>query len=303
MEGLRRSALCFEQAIKVDPACVSAYAGLADTLTLQAEYGFADGPTCMHGAKAAVEQALALNSESAEAQASRGLILVLYDRSWEAAGTAFRRSLSLNVSYAPAHHWYSVNYLAMLSRFTEAENELEAAITLDPLSPVVLEGRGLLRLLRRDYSDAISQYATLTMTDPSFYKGYAAMGRAYLHAGENELAVQLLEKGLSLAGDVPSVLAALGQAYGVAGNRAAARQVVEKLRQIAGFRPVPSTCFALVHLGLNEKDEALKWLELAVERRESSVVAYAVHPAYDLLRGDARFEALVHTIMPSSVLP
>ncbi len=298
-EGLERSALCFEKATQVDPGSACAYAGLADTYTLQAEYGFADGPEAIRRAKAAVERALELNPASAEAQASHALVLSVYDWRWDEAEEAFQRSMGLNVSYAPAHHWYGVNHLAVRGRFAEAETELDAAVKLDPQSPVVMQGRAYVRLLRRDYGEVMSINSHIIAGDPSFYKSYASMGRASLHMGDHERAIELLETAIALAGEMPSVLGALGQAYGVAGDRAAALHTLDKLRRIAAVQTVACTCFAVVHLGLDEVEDALNWIELAVSRRESSVAAMKVHPAYDRLRREPRFQAVISHIFPS----
>jgi TolB-like protein/Flp pilus assembly protein TadD len=304
-EGLQRSALCFEGAIRADPSSASAYAGLADTLTLQAEYGVADGPTSMRKAKQAVEKALALNPASAEAQASYGLLLTLHDWAWEKAEAAFRRSFQLNPSYAPARHWYSVDHLAMLGRFGEAETELEKAIDLDPLSLILMEGRAYLSCLRRNYDEAVARYSHIISKDPSFFKPYGSMGRALLHAGQTARAIEMLERCCVLGGgQAPTIFGALGQAYGLAGDRAKASDILLRLRTLADERPVPATCFALTHLGLGDREAALTWLESGVERRESSVVGIGVHPAYDDLRTEARFMSLVHRVVPpAAVLP
>jgi hypothetical protein len=105
-------------------------------------------------------------------------------------------------------------------------------------------------------------------------------------------AIEMLQKGRALVGDSPSILGALGQAQGLSGNLSEARQLLLRLQEIAAVRPVPSTCFALVHLGLGEKDAALTWLERGVNRHQSTVVALKVHPAYDDLRNEPRFLAL-----------
>lgn len=295
-EGLHRSLACFEQAITVDPGSSAAYAGLADTYALLAEYGLADGPLCMEKAKAAVQQALALDPASAEAFASFGLILTLHDWAWKQASDAFERSLTLNPGYASAYHWYGVDHLVMLGRFAEAHHMLDIAIKLDPLSPIVMESRAYLHLLAREYDRAIDVYAGIMAADPSFYKAYTSMGRAYLHKGNYARAVELLEKGLALAGELPSIFGALGQAHGLWGNHAQANQILNHLEQMALVRTVPATCFALVHLGLGETDRALTWLERAAHRHEASVVALNVHPAYDVLRSEARFQTLLAAI-------
>jgi hypothetical protein len=56
---------------------------------------------------------------------------------------------------------------------------------------------------------------------------------------------------------------------------------------------VPSTCFALVHAGLGEHDAALGWLERGFELRELTMCVIKTHPAYDSLRQEPRFQALV----------
>lgn len=294
--GLKRSMVCFEQAISIDNASAPAYAGLADTLTLIADYGFADGCDCMERARAAAQKALELDPMSAEAHASLGLILSLYDWAWVEAGEAFERALALNPAYEPAHHWYAIDHLAMLGRFEEASEHLEISIKLDPLAPILQEGRAFLNTLRRRYDEAIALFQRMLEMDPSQYKAYTSMGRAYLQKGEYRKAIELLEVGRTLVGDMPSILGALGQAHGLLGNVAEARQLLLKLEEIAATRPVPCSCFALAYLGLGEKDAALTWLEHGVSRHQSPMVALKVHPAYDDLRDEPRFQALLRTI-------
>jgi TolB-like protein/Tfp pilus assembly protein PilF len=295
-EGLQRSIVCFERAIALDNTSSSAYAGLADTYTLMSEHGFGDGPECMVKAKDAAEHALRLNPDSAEAFASLGLVLAVYDWSWKEAKNAFERSLALNPVYVLARYWYSVNYFAMLGEFERAHEQLEAAIKLDPLSWLLLDGRAFLRTVERKYDEAIDILTGLAELDPSLYKTYTSMGRAYLQKGSYDEAIRLLEKGLLMAGDLPKTLGALGQAYGMAGDLRKANHVIGRLHQIASYRPVPSTSFALVYLGLNRKEESLNWLEQAVDRRESTACSLKVHPAYDALRGESRFNKLLHRV-------
>jgi TolB-like protein/Flp pilus assembly protein TadD len=295
-EGLQRSLVCFEQAIAADPESSAAHAGLADTHTLLAEYGFADGPTSMEKAKAAVQRALELDPTSAEAFASFGFILTIHSWAWEEARHAFERSLELNPGYASAYHWYGIDHLAMLGRFDEAARKQEMAIKLDPLSPIMIEGRGYLRLLLREYDEAIRVYSETVTSDPSFYKSYTSMGRIYVQKGMYAKGIELLHKGLTMAGEVPSIFGALGQAYGLSGQRSEANRMLRRLTEMAASRAVPCTCFALVHLGMGDTDAALTWLERGVQRHEASVITLKVHPVYDSLRGESRFEALLTAI-------
>jgi serine/threonine-protein kinase len=133
-------------------------------------------------------------------------------------------------------------------------------------------------------------------TDPTYSKAHASLGRAYVQQGNYAEGIAMLEKGRSLAGEIPSLLGALGQAYGLAGERERARELLASLRERERREFVPCTPIALIHLGLGEKEQALDWLEKGYARRESALTGMGVHPAYDALRGEPRFETLLERL-------
>ena len=151
-------------------------------------------------------------------------------------------------------------------------------------------------MLSRRYDEAIEEYRQMLELDCFFYKAFTAMGRAYTQKGMYEEAITMLQKGRSLSGDIPNILGALGQTYALASRPAEARRLFQELSELAKRRHVPSSCFALIHLGLGEKERALEWLEGGCQRRELPMVALKVHPAYDDLRGEPRFQALLGKI-------
>jgi hypothetical protein len=89
----------------------------------------------------------------------------------------------------------------------------------------------------------------------------------------------------------------LGHAYGVAGRREEALQILGELGEATKRRYVPNPAFALVELGLGNKEKALDWLEKSYEAHEARFIAYIkVDPFLDPLRGEPRFEALVQKV-------
>ncbi len=303
VESLRKSAACFERALAIDNNSTAAHAGLADTLTLCAEYGAATAGECIPKARAAARKALELDPYSAEAHASLGLILSLYDWRWEEGERMFLRALELNHNYAIAHCWYGTDNLSMTGRFDEARIQLEIALELDPRNAITRESLAFLHTLARRYDDAIAAYEQLAEFDPSFHKAYTSMGRAYLLKGCYAKAIEKLEAGRAIAGDASSILGALGEAHARAGNPAEGRRFLEELHGAAARRPVHATSFAVIHLGLGEHDEALRWLERGAERHELQIAALNVNPIYDELRSHPRFTALLKTLGFAPVLP
>src|SRR5438132_11529339 len=90
----------------------------------------------MPKARAAVLKALALEPTLADAHASLGDQLCVYDWDASAAVREFRRAIELNPSLANAHYFYS-HCLAAHGRLDEALAEARRAHELDPLNPEV----------------------------------------------------------------------------------------------------------------------------------------------------------------------
>jgi serine/threonine-protein kinase len=234
-----------------------------------------------------------LDPDLGEAEASLGLIRALYDWEWEDAERHFRRSIALNPSHVTAHHWFSLDFLAIHGRMDEAEEHIRIARELDPFSPLIWEGVGYVRLLQRDYESAIREYRAITQLDPYFYKAYTSMGRAYIQLGRYDDALRMLEKGRTLAGDIPNILGAIGQAAAYSGDTQRTCEVLKELQRAAEHRYVPQNTFALVYLALGNLDRALDLLEQSVAQREFAVTGMNTHPAYDALRDEPRFQAML----------
>jgi TolB-like protein/Flp pilus assembly protein TadD len=299
-EGLRESVACFEAAIAADPSSALAHAGLADAYSLLVEYGHQFPTEGVPLARMAAERAIALDPELAEPHASLAFIRGTYEWDWTQAERGYRLALELNPGYATAHHWLGIDHLALLGRFEEAAEEMRIAVELDPLSGIMLEGRGYLRMLMRDYEGAVEGFSDIFRVDPSFYKAFSSLGRAYALLGRYREAIASLSEARARAGELPSILGALGQVYALAGEERQARELLGRLEQLAKTRFVPSTCLALVHLGLGDKGQALDWLERACERKEPSITVLRVHPLYDPLRQEPRFRTLLHRVFPES---
>jgi len=295
-EHLAQSVQCFDNALAADENSALAHAGLADAYSLLVDYGLMPPAEGMPRARAAAERAIALDPGLAEPHASLAIIRALYEWQWEDAERLYRRAIALNPGYATAHHWLGCDHYALLGRFDEASAEIDIAIRLDPLSSIIHEGRAYIFLLRRDYRAAIAQCREIVSADPTFYKGYTSMGRAYALLGDYREALALLEKGRSLAGDLPSILGATGQVCALAGDERRARDLLAELERLSATRYVPSTCFAVVCLGLGDKLKALEWLERGCSLRESPLTALKVHPVYDPLRGEPRFRELLRRL-------
>ena len=181
----------------------------------------------------------------------------------------------------------------MHGRFDEAQDTIQIALRLDPLSPLMVSSLGYIYLLSGRLEEALAANRRALELDPRFFKAVTTMGRIYTHMGEYQRAVEKLEQGRELMGDVPTLLGALAQAYARSGDLTRAHSLMARMTRDAQQHYVPCTSFAMAHIGLGERERALDWLELGTERREASVCALGVHPGYAPLRGEPRFQAML----------
>jgi TolB-like protein/Flp pilus assembly protein TadD len=295
-EGLRQSLLCFEQAVAADESSAEAHAGLGCAYSLMADYGVADPQDVVPKAKLSTQKALALDPQSSQAHVSLAFILSTFEWKWSAAEAFYRRSIALNPGFSRARLWYATDYLALLGRFDEAIKEAETALHMDPLSPLALEGCAFVHILSRDYKTALQFCRQLAELDPVFWKAYSSLGRVLGLLGRYDEAIASLERARALAGDVPSILAATAQTLGAAGFVWEARALLDQLHEIHKSRWVPSSCFAIACIGLGDHEMALTYLETACEKREQAVSCLKVHPLYDPLRSEPRFQKMLERI-------
>jgi len=140
-------------------------------------------------------------------------------------------------------------------------------------------------------------HKTLEM-DPGFYSAYLTLGQALEMKGPRDAAIGEYQKARALNDD-SSVLGLLAHAYAFSDNKIEAGKILDRLKELSKDRYVSAYSFALIYLGLGDKEEALGWLEKSYQDRAGSDIGYIrIDPLLDPLRGDPRFEALAEKIVP-----
>ena len=121
-------------------------------------------------------------------------------------------------------------------------------------------------------------------------------GSALVQKKRYDEAIAELQKAVELSGGGAAQLGALGYAYAVANRRAEALEIVETLKKRSREHYVPPAMVAIVFSGLGDKDQAMTWLEKALEERDPWLTGLKVDPMFDSLRSDPRFLDLLRRI-------
>jgi serine/threonine-protein kinase len=181
--------------------------------------------------------------------------------------------------------------------FDYAIADLKRAVELDPFSLVINTGLGYTYMLARRYPEAISQLRKTVELDPNIYFPHEALGRALELSGQIEGAIAEYEKPHS-PDDEAGAVADLGHAYALKGEREKALRLLNQMKELEQHGTAWAYGFALLYVGLGNKDEALNWLERSYQAKDYlSISLIKVDPMLDPLRGDPRFEKLANQIV------
>ena len=296
---LRKSIDYFNQAIAKDPNFAAAYAGLAQSWIVLAPYSGASPMDSCPQAEEAAKKALAIDGTSADALAALASFKAIYEFKFGESLQQYEHAIQLNPNDATLHHWLATDVLANIGQHERELAEAKRALELDPLSLVIHTNVGRAYVDNRRFDEAIAQFQKTIEMDGSFYFAQWSYGQALELQGKIPEAIAQYEKARALSDD-PTILGLLGHVYGVAGRKDDARRILKKLEESRKQRYTAAYTLALVYLGLDDRIEALNWLEQGYRERDGNTIGpIRVDPLLKPLHGDARFEALAEKIVPA----
>ena len=295
----RHAIAAFERAIAAGSDVAEAYGGIADAhvfLGVQAIVMGGDAPSeTFPRAKAAIARALALDDRVAEAYTAHGQVSLLYDWDPEAAARAHTTSLSLDPQNAAARHAYSL-MLSFLGKHDVAAAEMEHALRLDPLSPIVNTNLGRLFFHARRYDDAVAQFHRTLELHPYFPLAHYRLALAHESAGRCDAAMEEFRAAEELSQGAPLPVAGRACVLARAGRREEASALLASLERLAKQTYVAAPGLAEICLALDDHDRGFEWLDRAIDERSGMLVALQVNPRYDVVRRDGRFDRLLEKV-------
>ena len=291
-ESVKKGLSYFHRAIDSDPTYAQGYAGLADSYNILGYYNALPPTEAYPKGKAAALQALELDDSLAEPHATLGVVKRDFEWDWSGAEEEFQKAIELNPGCVEAYHWRST-LLSMLGRHAEALREKNRALAMDPLSVVIRTDLARMFYFARDYDRSLEHYRSALAMDPNFGSAHLWLAHVYQQKSLFQEAIAELETGVRLSGNSTFALAKLGHGYAMAGRCDEAHTALKQLNALSSRRYVSPYDIAMVHVGLQENDEAFSWLQRAFEQRSLWLGYLNVEPQLDPLRSDPRFSDLL----------
>ena len=300
-DGHRKALERFESALRCAPDSAAAHSGVARAWLQLVATNLEPPRPGVDLALAAVRQALALQPAQADALVLAAQLTHRFEFDWAAARALFERATRAAPESAYVRHAHALS-LMMRGAFDAAEVELAAARQLDPLHLGLRAHQALLLLYRRQWPAAEAALRALLDMSPDNVLGMSLLAYVALCRGDAAAAlvqyrqVSRQHPALSIgpAGEVQA-LAALGQT-------AAARAAMQALVQQWAGRYLSPYQLAMAELRLGDSAAALHLLQRAVDERDPNALCLPVDPAFDALRGEPRFAALVRRVGADAAL-
>ncbi len=158
----------FENAIALDPNYDRAYSALAETYVVLPSYtSKISTDIIVSKASAAIENSLRLNPVNVEALTAKGRFEYKFNLNWAGSEEAFKKAISLNPNYGPAHFWYGI-YLHESEQLDKVKEKYMITVELEPRWAVSYFVFGLYYLNVNDDENASKLFSQSREIQPDY---------------------------------------------------------------------------------------------------------------------------------------
>jgi len=297
-QGYLEARRLFLLAIQKDPNFARAHLGVSDTYGLMAMDGYIPPAEAWAGVDEGARKALVLDPGLADARAA--LILPRFLSYWDWAG-AEQEFRELSVGPGPIYEKGQVFALLLWAsgRTEEALAVIEKARRVDPgnLSLTIDSADYLAKAGRLE--DAIGRYRAAMELEPSDSRAFFGLAEVLRRQGDVKGAIAALRKAYELSGEddgVKALAAAHTEKDYENAQVAVARVRLGDLEVLSKERYVSPLDLARLDAEVGEREKAFANLEAAFAERSPGLVLLKVDTAWDRIRNDARFAALVRKV-------
>ncbi len=297
-DGMSEALRYFQLALDTIGENALLYSGIAYTYVWSMNIGVRIGENRAKAEEYA-QKALALEPEMPKARALLGLLTMWYGGNLEdmkEAACHLKRALAADPNEFQALLGL-ISVYCYVGRISAAIPFQERLRQIEPLDPFSLWGLGGLYFFDGQYDLALQEYRRLYEMDPKepWWQTWYALTLAYNE--QIDEAVAIIDESARATPDNMHTKLALMQIHGLKGEKQAVlEELTEDFREWCRegiWSSRVATAFAL----LNEKEEALNWLEQAVN---SGFINYPLlserDPWLENIRGEKRFKELMERV-------
>ena len=298
-EGDLEARRLYLQALEKDPRFVEAHLGVAATYARSAGEGYAPPAEEWPRADEEIRKALGLDPSNVLARGAQASRRFLFDWDWTGTEREFRE-LSTDPRLLLAPHFHSIAFFFWArGQPEESVALLERALRVDPanLESRIMMADFLAQAGRLD--QAIRDYRAIVEAEPSDPRPLFGLAEVLKRRGDVTGAIDALRKAYELSGEehgTKALATARTEKDYEEAEVTVARSRLGDLEALAKERYVSPLDLARLYAKVGQREKAFVSLEAALAERSLGLVFLKVERAWDRIRDDARFAALVRRV-------
>jgi TolB-like protein/DNA-binding winged helix-turn-helix (wHTH) protein/Tfp pilus assembly protein PilF len=283
---LNRAVSYYEQAIQLDSSYALAWVGLSRALFRQADRDSVPLRESRRQAREAVQRALALDPNLAEAHAVIGQFKREADWDWTGAHASLQRALELDPGNSAGLN-LAAGLALSFGRFEEAAELVRRAIALDPLNAALRGSLAEICFTMGRLEEAEVHFQKALELDPDLPPNHEGLALVYLAQGRAQDALAEIER------EQMGMWRLQGQAVAYYALRRKKESDTALSELIAKYQSQNAFLIAEVYSFRKEPDQAFKWLDRAYVEHDSGVAEVKSSTLLKNLRGDPRYTAFL----------
>jgi len=286
-EDSARAQVFFERAIDLDPNYARAWTEMATLYLERGNSGWMSPGLASKETRNALDHALALDPELAEAHRILGWVFMAFDWDWGAAREQFRRAHDLDPEdLLPLEDLANINS-GIYGDSSETTDVDRRILARDPLNATAWSNLALDLIYAHRYQEALDAARQLLALSPGFSGAHSFEGQSLFHMGRlsEALTAEQSESDEALRSAWLAVI------YWGLGSRRESDEALKTLEEKYGG--AASYDVGIVRAYRGETDKAFEAIDRAFRDRNFEMLYIRSEPLLSSVRNDARYRDLL----------
>lgn len=289
-DGLSTAEKYFQEAVEIDSTYAPAITGLAMVWMSRRQMGFNAPREANPIIDNYLEEAFRYDPDAADVWTARAAMSVWGAYDFETGEQEFRKSIKLNPNISGTRAGYA-HLLMILNRWDEAWEQMNYALKIDPLNPLVIAFSGIMYSFEGKLLSATKQFETITDLEPDQAMANAYLLQKYTRTFQHRKALEELKKFVSER-HLSGYEKLIDDTYSKNGFEAAIRATAESLGALSKTQFVPAAMVAMLYKLIGDKEGRLRWIE-EMYRQHHPGLPYLAIRVDDPIQQEPRYIAVM----------
>ncbi|MGB5360904.1 MAG: adenylate/guanylate cyclase domain-containing protein [Eudoraea sp.] len=291
--GFDKAEEYLNKSIEIDSTFSSAYSGLSFTWMSKKQMGLISPKDANSNIRKYAAQAMQLDNTNDVAWAAQAGIAVWTDYDMELGEKSFQKSIALNPNASMTRAAYA-HLLMILNRWDEAWEQMNYALEIDPLNPMVIAFSGAMYLMEGKFLSATKKFEIITAMVPDHRMANNYLLQKYARTFQHKKALIELKKFIEVD-KFSGLEVSLDEKVKQSGFNAALRYAAEALAEQSKIEFIPAGKINILYSLLGDTEGRIFWLEKMYEQNSGDLPYLAIRND-DPIQQDPRYMAVMRKI-------